>query len=264
MSRWGPYIVIYQQACINMHRMDIKAKSYLSLLSVCLCLSLGACAAPSTQERTIHQGGAEVHKACTERPPATYSAGVEARLKAALPLQEKTEAEAEGAIKAHLEQQAGGTKIGEDLQSYLFYLCQMANNGGWRPETTERLIKLFMDKWPQNKQESNASSPKCVRQLESGYALKDKIDSEYWSSRKSGIFQDRREEFTAGWDREAGQWGATTEAVLLELGGPIAKGKFRNAVIPATALDNTNTKWNGIRNFLQGRLLALESICKNL
>ena len=58
------------------------------------------------------------------------------------------------------------------------------------------------------------------------------------------------------------EWVTETSAVLTQMGGPIAKGRFQNAMISATALDNTNAKWNGIRNFLQGRLVALESICK--
>jgi hypothetical protein len=105
---------------------------------------------PSTQDRTISHplqpGGTGVLKVCTEWPPS-YTAEVESQLKAVLPLLGKTEAEADLIVKGFLSQQPGGTKSGEDLNNYMFYICQMSNNGNWSEATTERLINRFLDKW---------------------------------------------------------------------------------------------------------------------
>ena len=94
-----------------------------------------------------------------------------------------------------------------------------------------------------------------------GYALRERIDNEYWQSRRAGPFLDRRDEFTARWGEEAGEWAAETRAVLLQIGGPTAKGRFQNARTPIGMVSG-DVKWNNIRNFLRTRLAALELICK--
>jgi hypothetical protein len=48
--------------------------------------------------------------------------------------------------------------------------------------------------------------PRCTKRLEQGYALRERIDNEYWQSRRAGTFLDQREELTARWGEEAGQW----------------------------------------------------------
>lgn len=125
------------------------------------------------------------------------------------------------------------------------------------PSKQERTVSLA-----EAQKETARPNAKCTLQLELGYVLKEEIDGEYWIATRDGTFQDREEEFTAKWDREVGEWTTKTNAVLLQIGGPTASGRFQNAMISKTALDNTNMKWNGIRNSLQGRLVALESICK--
>jgi hypothetical protein len=102
---------------------------------------------------------------------------------------------------------------------------------------------------------------RCIKQLKQGYALRERIDNEYWQSRRAGTFLDRRDEFTARWGEEAGEWAAETRAVLLQIGGPTAKGRFQNAQTPIGMVSG-DVKWNNIRNFLRTRLAALESICK--
>ena len=113
--------------------------------------------------------------------------------------------------------------------------------------------------------EAQAAAPRpdsrCKKQLEHGYALRERIDNEYWQSRRSGTFKDRRDEFTAKWGEEAGEWAAETRAVLLQIGGPTAKGRFQNAKTPIGMVSG-DVKWNNIRNFLRTRLAALTSICK--
>jgi len=104
--------------------------------------------------------------------------------------------------------------------------------------------------------------PRCTKQLEQGYALRERIDNEYWQSRRDGTFLDRRDEFTARWGEEAGKWADETRAVLLQIGGPAAKGRFQNAQTPIGMVSG-DVKWNNIRNFLRTRLAALESICKS-
>ena len=103
--------------------------------------------------------------------------------------------------------------------------------------------------------------PRCTKQLEQGYALRERIDNEYWQSRRAGTFLDQREELTTRWGEEAGKWADETRAVLLQIGGPTAKGRFQNAQTPIGMVSG-DVKWNNIRNFLRTRLAALESICK--
>lgn len=103
--------------------------------------------------------------------------------------------------------------------------------------------------------------PRCTTQLKQGYALRERIDNEYWQSRRVGTFQDQREELTARWEKEAVEWAAETRVVLLQIGGPTAKARFQNAQTPIGTV-NGDEKWNNTRNFLRTRLAALESICK--
>jgi hypothetical protein len=238
------------------------------LLGIFLCLILSACStpptAPTTDERTVRQGRGEGEKLCTKNPPPGYTSGMEVRLKAELPLAGTTEAQAEGVLKNYFDQHPRrGTDRGEDLEKYLFHLCRMSNNGEWSPDTTQRLITFFVDRWATPKSEAAAPppDPRCTKQLEHGYALRERIDNEYWQSRRAGTFLDRRDEFTARWGEEAGEWAAETRAILLQIGGPTAKGRFQNAQTPIGMVSG-DVKWNNIRNFLRTRLAALESICK--
>ena len=105
------------------------------------------------------------------------------------------------------------------------------------------------------------SDSRCTKQLRQGYALKERIDSEYSQSRIAGTFRDRRDEFITKWSKEAGDWAAETKVVLLQIGGPTAKSRFQNAHAPI-GMVNGDVGWNNIRNFLRTRLAALESICK--
>ena len=102
---------------------------------------------------------------------------------------------------------------------------------------------------------------RCTMQLKHGYALRERIDNEYWQSRRAGTFRDQRDEFTARWGKEAGEWAAETRAVLLQIGGPTAKSRFQNAQTPIGMVSG-DVQWNNIRNFLRTRLAALDSICK--
>lgn len=141
----------------------------------------------------------------------------------------------------------------------------MANNGGWKESTTERLINLFMEKWPKQEPQANPQQDsRCTHQQEEGYALKETIDTEYWQTRHDGTFQPRREELIKRWNQLAVDWASRTETVLMEEGGNLKKERFKNAVIPSTGLHGTNDQWNSIRNFLQGRFIALESICQDI
>src|SRR3989442_9838067 len=105
------------------------------LLGIFLCLILSGCStspkAPSTDEHTVRQGSGQVEKLCTEKPPPGYTSGMEARLKADLPLAGTTEAQAEGVLKNYFDQNPRrATDRGEDLEQYLFHICQKSNNGG--------------------------------------------------------------------------------------------------------------------------------------
>lgn len=103
--------------------------------------------------------------------------------------------------------------------------------------------------------------PRCTTQLKQGYALRERIDNEYWQSRRDGTFRDRSDELTARWGEEAGQWSDETKTLLLQIGGPSAKSRFQNAKTPIGMVSG-DVRWNNIRNFLRTRLAALASICK--
>ena len=103
--------------------------------------------------------------------------------------------------------------------------------------------------------------PRCTKQLKQGFAVRERIDNEYWQSRRDGTFRDRSDEFTARWGEEAGQWADETRALLLQIGGPAAKSRFQNAKTPIGMVSG-DVRWNNIRNFLRTRLAALASICK--
>lgn len=103
--------------------------------------------------------------------------------------------------------------------------------------------------------------PRCTKQLKQGFAMRERIDNEYWQSRRDGTFRDRSDEFTARWGEEAGQWADETRVLLLQIGGPTAKSRFQNAKTPIGMVSG-DVRWNNIRNFLRTRLAALTSICK--
>lgn len=102
---------------------------------------------------------------------------------------------------------------------------------------------------------------RCTMQLKHGYALRERIDNEYWQSRRAGTFRDQRDAFIARWEKEAGKWAAETKAVLLHIGGPTARDRFQNAQTPIGMVSG-DVQWNNIRNYLRTRLAALDSICK--
>lgn len=230
----------------------------------CFCLFLlSACSspstAPSTSERSVRQDSQR--KVCTERPPESYTSSVENRLKAELPLLGKSEAQAEGTVKSYLEQKSGGTKRSADIATYLFYICQMANNGGWSEDGTARLITL-VNQWSVER-DPTSPNPKCMQQLQSGYALKEKIDEEYSRNRKAGTFQPHEAEFVKKWATDEREWEINTEAMLVDMGGALNRGRFRNAPISSSRLQG-NWQWSTITTQLQGKILALEGICKGI
>ena len=136
---------------------------FVPIMAVVGLLSYGCKGPESTQARSVphppQPGGTEVLKVCTERPQS-YTASVESQLKAVLPLLGKSDVEAEGTVKAFLSQQPRGTQRGEELNNYLFYICQMSNNGKWSEATTERLILGFINKWGSKEFEDTPRKPK--------------------------------------------------------------------------------------------------------
>lgn len=121
----------------------VQVFGFVPIAVVLGSLLFGCTNPPSTGDRTVRQSS-ETDKACTEPRPASYTAEVESRLKAAIPLEGLTGAQAEAALKGFLSQEAGGTRHGEDLRHNLFYICQMANNGGWDQATTVHLVELVI------------------------------------------------------------------------------------------------------------------------
>ncbi len=234
----------------------------LIIVLLTLTSTLSCASQDSTQSRSVYQE--KDQKVCTEKPPS-YTSDFEARLKADLPLAGKTPVEAEAIIKSYLSKEPLGSGRGEDLQGYLFYICQIANNGHWSEEATLHAINLFLEKWPSNKKQQAQLHPQCMQKLESGYALKGQIDREYWEARKAGVFkeQTQTEALINRWVNEAAHWERDTGALLVQIAGPSARGRFMNGEVSATVIAG-NAKWNQVRNVIQARLAALEVICRDI
>lgn len=133
---------------------------------------------------------------------------------------------------------------------------------GYTNETEARLkAELPLAGTTEAQTATTPPEPRCTKQLKQGYALRERIDNEYWQSRRDGTFRDRSDEFTARWGEEAGQWADETRALLLQIGGQTARSRFQNAKTPIGMVSG-DVRWNNIRNFLRTRLAALESICK--
>ena len=153
------------------------------------------------------------------------------------------------------------------LSIFLFLILSACSAPPKVPTTDERTVRQERGEVekPAGTTEAQTAAtppePKCTKQLKQGYALRERIDNEYWQSRRAGTFRDRSDEFTARWGEEAGQWADETRAVLLQIGGPTAKSRFQNAKTPIGMVSG-DLRWNNIRNFLRTRLAALASICK--
>ena len=135
------------------------------------------------------------------------------------------------------------------------------------PTTDERVVRPDRGevetpaRTPEAQTATTPLESRCTKQLNHGYALRERIDNEYWQSRRERTFRDRSDEFTARWGEEAGQWSDQTKALLLHIGGPTAKSRFQNAKTPIGMVSG-DLRWNNIRNFLRTKLAALASICK--
>ena len=149
----------------------------------------------------------------------------------------------------------------------LFLILSACSAPPTTPITDERTVPQDsgeVDKPAGTTEAQTATVPpesRCTKQLKQGYVLRERIDNEYWQSRRAGTFRDRSDALTARWGEEARQWADETRALLLQIGGPTAKSRFQNAKTPIGMVSG-DLRWNNIRNFLRTRLAALVSICK--
>ena len=149
----------------------------------------------------------------------------------------------------------------------LFLILSACSAPHKAPTTDERVVRPDRGEveppagTPEAQTATTPLESRCTKQLNHGYALRERIDNEYWQSRRERTFRDRSDEFTARWGEEAGQWSDQTKALLLHIGGPTAKSRFQNAKTPIGMVSG-DLRWNNIRNFLRTKLAALASICK--
>ena len=96
------------------------------------------------------------------------------------------------------------------LGIFLFLILSACSAPLKAPTTDERTVRQDsgeVEKPPGTTEGQTAatpSAPRCTKQLKQGYALRERIDNEYWQSRRAGTFRDQRDEFTARWGKEAG------------------------------------------------------------
>ena len=67
--------------------------------------------------------------------------------------------------------------------------------------------------------------------------------------------------FVKKWATDEREWEINTEAMLVDMGGALNRGRFRNAPI-SSSRPQGNWQWSTITTQLQGKILALEGICK--
>jgi hypothetical protein len=85
--------------------------------------------------------------------------------------------------------------------------------------------------------------------------------TEYARNRKAGTFQSHETAFVKQWATDEREWEINTEAMLVDMGGALNRERFRNAPISASRPQG-NWQWSTITTQLQGKILALEGICK--
>ena len=129
---------------------------------------LAGCATGSTTEdHTVKLGqveqkeGGQIKKAsveakCTEQPPASYSADVKQNLDSVLKLSQLDIGSINTDFTRNLQILAGNTPEWNDLNSILFYICEISSNRGFSDSTSKSLTSQALREWNKLREEQNS------------------------------------------------------------------------------------------------------------
>jgi hypothetical protein len=129
---------------------------------------LAGCATGSTTEdHTVKLGqveqkeGGQIKKAsveakCTEQPPTSYSADVKQNLDSVLKLSQLDIGSINTDFTRNLQILAGNTPEWNDLNSILFYICEISSNRGFSDSTSKSLTSQALREWNKLREEQNS------------------------------------------------------------------------------------------------------------
>ena len=128
------------------------------VIALFLAFLVGCETGPTTENRTGKLGqveqkeGGQIKKArveakCTEQPPASYSADVKQNLDSILKLSQLDLGSIHTEFTRNLQTLAGNTPEGTDLNSILFYICEISGNRGFSESTSKSLTSQALREW---------------------------------------------------------------------------------------------------------------------
>ena len=129
---------------------------------------LAGCATGSTTEdhsvklgQVEQKEGGQIKKAsveakCTEQPPASYSADVKQNLDSVLKLSQLDIGSINTDFTRNLQILAGNTPEWNDLNSILFYICEISSNRGFSDSTSKSLTSQALREWNKLREEQNS------------------------------------------------------------------------------------------------------------
>lgn len=132
---------------------------------LCLVLIATSCAPASTGIRTVPGGevvqgpgggilSAKIQAQCTEGKPKSYTDNVEQTIEAALKLDQLSKEDTIRVLSEfsrNLNVHYATTSEGADLESIMFYICQISLNRGFSEKTTESLMEKAIDAYKSGK-----------------------------------------------------------------------------------------------------------------
>lgn len=130
------------------------------LIFIFILASIVACESrpPSIEERTFRAGELEfgpegeiargkVSYGCTEQAPPAYTEATRSSLDASLRLKTVEMENIESEFSKNVRSFTAHTSEGTDLNSILFYICQISANRGFTEGTTKSLIEMAILSW---------------------------------------------------------------------------------------------------------------------
>lgn len=128
---------------------------------------VGCATGSTTENRTVKLGqveqkeGGQIKKAsveakCTEQPPASYSADVKQNLDSFLKLSQLDLGSINTEFTRNLQTLAGNTPEWTDLNSILFYICEISSDRGFSESTSKTLTSQALREWSKLRGDQNS------------------------------------------------------------------------------------------------------------
>ncbi|HZD13442.1 MAG TPA: hypothetical protein VE177_08000 [Candidatus Binatus sp.] len=132
-----------------------------------LVFLVGCATGSTTENRTAELGqveqkeGGQIKKAsaeakCTEQPPVSYSADVKQNLDTVLKLSQLDLGSLNTEFTRNLQTLAGNTPEWTDLNSILFYICEISSNRGFSKSTSKSLESQALREWTKLRGDQNS------------------------------------------------------------------------------------------------------------